>query len=221
GGRRPARTARRRSRLRGAGRRGSRGPRRRAGPRGTADGRLRRGWWAWGAWGVGRGSRCQAFVRGRREGRGQAPVCRSSGGRAAGDAGGGRGGRGGGGGLRDARRSSVGAGRVGASRPCVGVVAGQRLPATTARDYAPCRFLTSESTTDGSARVLVSPSWSGAFSAILRRIRRMILPERVFGRPGAHCRKSGDAIGPISLRTCATSSLSSSSLSTSPATRVT
>src|SRR5690606_36307112 len=38
------------------------------------------------------------------------------------------------------------------------------------------RCLTSESTTDGSARVLVSPSWSGAFSAILRRMRRMILP---------------------------------------------
>ena len=59
------------------------------------------------------------------------------------------------------------------------------------------RSSTSDATTDGSARVEVSPSWSGAFSAILRRMRRMILPERVFGRPGAHCRWSGVAIGPI------------------------
>ena len=32
-------------------------------------------------------------------------------------------------------------------------------------------------------------------------MRRMILPERVLGRPGAHCSQSGEAIGPISLRT--------------------
>ena len=49
----------------------------------------------------------------------------------------------------------------------------------------------------------------------------MILPERVFGRPGAHCRWSGVAMGPISLRTQATSSFSSSSLCASPAFRVT
>ena len=49
----------------------------------------------------------------------------------------------------------------------------------------------------------------------------MILPLRVFGRPGAHCRKSGVAIGPISLRTQATSSLRSASVSCSPATSVT
>ena len=47
------------------------------------------------------------------------------------------------------------------------------------------------------------------------------LPLRVFGRPGAHCRWSGEAIGPISLRTHATSSLRSSSLSVSPASNVT
>ncbi len=49
----------------------------------------------------------------------------------------------------------------------------------------------------------------------------MILPERVFGRPGAHCRWSGVAIGPISLRTQAISSLCSSSLGASSATSVT
>ena len=42
------------------------------------------------------------------------------------------------------------------------------------------------STTEGSANVLVSPSESSSFSAILRKIRRMILPERVLGNPGAH-----------------------------------
>ena len=40
----------------------------------------------------------------------------------------------------------------------------------------------------------------------------MILPERVFGRPGAHWIRSGEAIGPISLRTQVTSSLRSSSV---------
>ncbi len=37
----------------------------------------------------------------------------------------------------------------------------------------------------------------------------MILPERVFGRPGAHWIRSGLAIGPISVRTQASSSLRS------------
>ena len=49
----------------------------------------------------------------------------------------------------------------------------------------------------------------------------MILPERVFGRPGANWIRSGEAIGPISLRTQATSSLRSSSLGSSPAISVT
>src|SRR5262245_40749101 len=49
------------------------------------------------------------------------------------------------------------------------------------------RFFTRSSTTAGSARVLVSPRLETSFSAILRRMRRMILPERVFGSPGANC----------------------------------
>ena len=48
----------------------------------------------------------------------------------------------------------------------------------------------------------------------------MILPERVFGRPGANCSMSGEAIGPISLRTQATSSLRRSSLGVVPAIKV-
>ena len=48
------------------------------------------------------------------------------------------------------------------------------------------RFATRSATTAGSASVEVSPSCSCSFAAILRRIRRMILPERVFGSPGAH-----------------------------------
>lgn len=55
---------------------------------------------------------------------------------------------------------------------------GQRL---TRLSINPC-------TTPGSARVEVSPRLSSSLQAILRRIRRMILPERVFGRLGAHCR---------------------------------
>ena len=36
------------------------------------------------------------------------------------------------------------------------------------------------------ASVEMSPSWSGSvsFAAIFLRMRRMILPERVFGKPG-------------------------------------
>ncbi len=49
----------------------------------------------------------------------------------------------------------------------------------------------------------------------------MILPERVLGRPGAHCSQSGEAIGPISLRTHWTSSFLSSSVGSSPAFSVT
>ena len=45
----------------------------------------------------------------------------------------------------------------------------------------------------------------------------MILPERVFGRPGAHWMKSGVAIGPISLRTHCASSARSASDGDSPA----
>ena len=38
-------------------------------------------------------------------------------------------------------------------------------------------------TTPGSARVDVSPSSSSFLTAILRRMRLMILPDRVFGSP--------------------------------------
>ena len=46
-------------------------------------------------------------------------------------------------------------------------------------------FLIRSSTTLGSARVDVSPMESVSSLAILRRIRRMIFPDLVFGRPGA------------------------------------
>ncbi len=49
----------------------------------------------------------------------------------------------------------------------------------------------------------------------------MILPDRVFGRPGAHWIASGAAIGPISRRTQAVSSLRSASVGSSPSTSVT
>ncbi len=42
--------------------------------------------------------------------------------------------------------------------------------------------------------------------AILRRMRRMILPERVLGRPGAQWMTSGVAMGPMTSRTVAISS---------------
>src|SRR4029079_18705609 len=84
-----------------------------------------------------------------------------------------------------------------------------------------CRFSTRSSTTAGSASVEVSPRLLGTSSAILRRMRRMILPERVFGRPGANWIWSGEAIGPMSLRTQATSSLRNSSVGSVPAIRVT
>ncbi len=44
----------------------------------------------------------------------------------------------------------------------------------------------------------------------------MILPERVFGRPGAHWIRSGDAMGPISVRTQLRNSLRSSSVGSTP-----
>jgi hypothetical protein len=44
----------------------------------------------------------------------------------------------------------------------------------------------------------------------------MILPERVFGRPGAHWIRSGLAMGPISVRTQTSSSFFSSSVGSIP-----
>ena len=41
-------------------------------------------------------------------------------------------------------------------------------------------------TTSGSARVLVSPKLSISFIAIFLKIRRIILPDLVFGNPDAH-----------------------------------
>ena len=60
---------------------------------------------------------------------------------------------------------------------------------------APARFFTRSSTTAGSARVVVSPRLPMSPSATLRRMRRMILPERVLGRPGAHWITSGRGEG--------------------------
>ena len=58
-------------------------------------------------------------------------------------------------------------------------------------------------------------------AAILRRIRRMILPDLVLGRSGTTCRKSGLAIGPISVRTCPIRVLRRSSLSSAVPRRMT
>ena len=48
----------------------------------------------------------------------------------------------------------------------------------------------------------MSPIESVSSVAILRRMRRIILPERVLGKPGAQWMTSGVAIGPIAVRTC-------------------
>ncbi len=48
------------------------------------------------------------------------------------------------------------------------------------------RFSIKPSTTLESARVEISPRLSSSLQAILRRMRRMIFPERVFGKAGAH-----------------------------------
>src|SRR3546814_2296813 len=53
------------------------------------------------------------------------------------------------------------------------------------------------STTEGSASVEVSPRFEKSFSPILRKMRRMILPERVLGKDGVNWITSGVAIGPI------------------------
>src|SRR4051812_16384733 len=84
-----------------------------------------------------------------------------------------------------------------------------------------CLLFTRSSTTAGSASVLVSPRLPNSSSAILRKMRRMILPERVLGSDGANWIRSGAAIGPISLRTHRTSSLRRDSEGSSPAIRVT
>jgi antitoxin HicB len=95
------------------------------------------------------------------------------------------------------------------------VIDSARAAASSAWGERYCRQ-TRSSTTAGSASVEVSPRLEGSSSAILRRMRRMILPERVFGRPGANWMRSGEAIGPMSLRTQATSSLRSASVGSVP-----
>src|ERR1700730_9014269 len=77
------------------------------------------------------------------------------------------------------------------------------------------------STTLGSDRVDMSPNWPCSPAAILRRIRRMIFPERVFGSAGAHWMASGVAIGLISRRTQSRNSARNGSLGSTPAINVT
>lgn len=67
-------------------------------------------------------------------------------------------------------------------------------------------------TTPGSARVEISPSCPSSRAAIFRKMRRMIFPERVLGRPGALWITSGIAKGPIDLRSCIFNACSSSAL---------
>ena len=75
------------------------------------------------------------------------------------------------------------------------------------------------STTPASARVVVSPSCRP--TAMSRRSRRMILPERVLGRSGVNMSWRGRAIGPILRATCWRSSSPRSSLGSMPDFRMT
>ena len=52
-------------------------------------------------------------------------------------------------------------------------------------------------TTEGSAKVEVSPKFSNSFDAIFLKILLIIFPDLVFGKPAVICIKSGVAIGPI------------------------
>src|SRR5581483_8998188 len=64
------------------------------------------------------------------------------------------------------------------------VMAGKSPAMTPSQaDFRFCRLLTRSLTTEGSASVEVSPRLPYSSSAIFLRMRRMILPERVFGRP--------------------------------------
>jgi hypothetical protein len=82
--------------------------------------------------------------------------------------------------------------------------------------YRFMRFSMRSVTTPGSASVDTSPSEPSSFSATLRRMRRMILPERVLGRPGANWIRSGEAMAPISFLTHCLSSPLRSSVGVSP-----
>ena len=59
--------------------------------------------------------------------------------------------------------------------------------------YSASTLLTSVRTMLGSASVDTSPSWSDSRQAIFRSTRRMILPERVLGKPGVQTSMSGVA----------------------------
>ena len=83
------------------------------------------------------------------------------------------------------------------------------------------RFSIKSETTAGSASVDVSPRFEKSSSAIFRKMRLMILPERVLGRPGANWIRSGVAIGPISERTQVRSSVLSASVGSIPVIKVT
>lgn len=80
--------------------------------------------------------------------------------------------------------------------------------------------LKSSSMTPGSASVEVSPT-SRSPSATLRSSRRMILPERVLGRPTACCTTSGVANAPILRRTSFFSESTKESVNAAPSARVT
>src|SRR5262249_41195849 len=98
----------------------------------------------------------------------------------------------------------------------------RRAPPTRLSAYPRfIRLSTRSVPTVGSARVETSPSGSCSLAAILRRILRMILPLRVFGRLGAHWMRSGEAMGPMCFLTHATSSLRRGSLGSLPVLSVT
>src|SRR5512140_3324312 len=82
-------------------------------------------------------------------------------------------------------------------------------------------FFTRSATTEGSASVLVSPRLLTSFAATFLRMRRMIFPLRLLGRPSAHWIFSGVAIGPMMFRTCATSSFFNASDFSTPVLSVT
>ena len=76
-------------------------------------------------------------------------------------------------------------------------------------------------TTEGSARVVTSPSWSCSPAAIFLRILLMILPDLVFGSPLVNWIKSGVAMGPILLLTILIHSCSSCRVPSTPSFRIT
>ncbi|GBE57831.1 hypothetical protein BMS3Abin01_00757 [bacterium BMS3Abin01] len=72
---------------------------------------------------------------------------------------------------------------------------------TTETAVAYSRPATISSTTSGSDRVDMSPRSSTSPAATFRRMRLMILPLRVLGRPWVNWTLSGLAMGPISCCT--------------------